>query len=119
MKKILLSSILLVSLVLMPAVVSGDWWDWLGGDWGGGSPAAAPTVDIMDVLDSIANWLFAILLIIAAIFIIIAGYFFVTAVGDPDKTKKARDFVLYALIGVLVGFVAKGLVVLVGRIVLG
>jgi hypothetical protein len=42
---------------------------------------------------------------------------FVTASGDPDKTKTARNFVLYALIGVLVGFAAKGLVMLVEKIV--
>jgi len=78
---------------------------------------AAPTLDIMDVLDRITNWLFTILLIIAAIFIIIAAYFFVTAQGDPEKTKKARDFVLYALVGVLVAFCAKGLVMLVKTMV--
>ena len=74
-------------------------------------------IDVMDVLENIANWLFAVLLVIAAIFIIVAGYFFVTAAGDPDKSKKARDFVMYALIGVLVGFIAKGLVILVETIV--
>jgi len=81
------------------------------------SPPTAPEVNVIDVLHSITNWLFGILLIVAAIAIIIAAYFFITAAGDPDKTKTARNFVLYALIGVLVGFVAKGLVVLVGRIV--
>ena len=116
MKKTLLSSILLVSLVLMPAMALADWRDW-GWGWGG-APSGAPTVDIMDTLDSITDWLFAILLIVAAISIIIAGYFFVTAAGDPDKTKRARDFVMYALVGVLVGFVAKGLVMLVGQIVM-
>jgi len=118
MKKTLLSSILLVSLMLMPVMaLAYSWGDWGWGDWGG-APSEAPTLDIMDTLDNIADWLFAILLIVAAIFIIIAGYFFVTAAGDPDKTKRARDFVMYALVGVLVGFVAKGLVMLVGQIVM-
>ena len=76
----------------------------------------APTIDIMDLLKKITDWLFAILLIVAAIWIIIAAYWFVTANGDPEKTKSARDFVLYALIGVLVGFAAKGLVYLVQQI---
>ena len=80
----------------------------------------APTVDILGedgVLAKIRDYLFTILLIVAAIFIIIAAYFFVTAAGDPEKTGKARNFVLYALIGVLVGFAAKGLVLLIGQIV--
>ncbi len=116
MRKTILSSILLAALVLTPTA-AGAFWDW--GGWGGGAPEGAPTLDILDVLDNITDWLFAILLIVAAIFIIIAGYFFVTATGDPEKTKRARDFVMYALIGVLVGFVAKGLVMLVGTIATG
>jgi hypothetical protein len=77
---------------------------------------AAPNIDFLGALNAITNWLFSILLIVAAIFIIIAGYYFVTASGDPEKTSKARNFVLWALIGVLVGFLAKGLVILVGVI---
>jgi drug/metabolite transporter (DMT)-like permease len=86
------------------------------------SPYEAPgweELDFMAVLESIANWLWAGLLVIAAIFIIIAGYFFVTAMGDPDKVATARQFVLYALIGVLVGFLAKALVLFVDTIVRG
>ncbi len=116
MRKTILSSILLVTLVLAPSVALGAIWDW---DWGGSSPNTAPTLDVLDVLDNITNWLFAILLIVAAIFIIAAGYYFVTAQGDSDKTQKARNWVMYALIGVLVGFVAKGLVMLVGTIAMG
>ena len=104
MKKVL-TSLVLVGLLAIPVI--------------GLAVEPAPTIDIMKALKLIANWLFAILLVIAGISIIIAGYFFVTASGDPDKTKRARDFVLYAFIGVLVGFLAKGLVVLVKTIVGG
>lgn len=77
----------------------------------------APTVDVMATLDRIVDWLFTILLVIAALFIIIAAYYFVTAAGDPETVKKARNFVLYALIGLVVAFLARGLVVLIGTIV--
>ena len=103
MRKITVS--LISTALLLPLAVLAD------------APDVVPTVDIMDVLDNITNWLFAVLLVIAAIFIIIAGYMFVTAMGDPDKTKTARNFVMYALIGVLVGFCAKGLVLLVRSVV--
>lgn len=73
-------------------------------------------IDFMVALENITNSLFAILLVVAAIAIIVAGYYFVTAAGDTEKTKKARDFVLYALVGVLVAFIAKGLVYLVDTI---
>jgi len=83
-------------------------------------PVDAPgwaEVDVMATLDNISNWLFAILLAVAVMAIIVAAYMFVTASGDPDKVKTARNFVLYALIGVIVALVARGLVLLMDRIV--
>ena len=71
------------------------------------------------ILDRIINYLFVILLIAAIIFIIIAGFYFVTAVGDPEKFHKAKMMLLYALIGVLVAISAKGLVILVIRMAAG
>ena len=114
MKKVLVS-LILVGILAVPTIASADWLEDLLGI-GGTAPAVAPTKDVMTVLNNLTNWLFAILLVIAAIAIIIAAYHFVTAAGDPDKTTKARNFVLYALIGVLVGFMAKGLIILVKRI---
>jgi len=77
----------------------------------------APNLDVMVALDNIVNWLFAILLVIAALFIIIAAYYFVTAAGNPEILGRARTFVLYAIIGLVVAFLAKGLVALVRTIV--
>ncbi len=69
-----------------------------------------PDVDIFKLLTNITNYLFGILLATAVIFFIIAGFNFVTAQGDPEKVKRARDFVLWAIIGLLVAFVSVGLV---------
>lgn len=112
MKKVLVS-LTLISILAVPAVVSAFVHEILLGN----QPPAAPKTDVMVILDSLTNWMFAILLVIAAIFIIVAAFNFITAAGDPEKTKTARMYVLYALIGVLVGFAARGLVALVGRIV--
>jgi len=119
MKKVV-SGLTLAILLVSPLVVSAQFEDLQGGGQPG--PNLAPAwgaVQIMPTLERITNWLFALLLVVAAIFIIIAGYLFVMAMGDPDKTKTARSFVMWALIGVLVGFVAKGLIMLVDTIVMG
>ena len=102
MKKYLLSVIIL-SLVLTPALASAQ--DILRDN------------DFIDALNSIVNWLFTVLLIVAVIFILIAAFNFITAAGDPEKVKTARQFVIYALIGVVVAFLARGLVGFVGNIV--
>ncbi len=86
--------------------------------WGGGTAASPPAnLDVMVVLDRIVDWLFTILLVIAAISIIIAAYYFVTAAGNPETVSKARNFVLYALVGVAVAVASRGLVWLVLEIV--
>lgn len=76
---------------------------------------SAPTVDVMEALDSITNWMFTILLIVAVLFIILAGFYFITAQGDPDRVSKARYMVLWSLVGVAVAILAKGLVLLIQR----
>jgi len=103
MKKIFLGTIL-ATLLIAPVTVSAQ-------------SAAAPTIDVLGVLDNLINWLFTILLIVAVIFLIIAAFNFITASGDPEKIKTARNFVLYALIGVAVAVAARGLVLLVRIII--
>ena len=83
-----------------------------------GQPAAdSPRVDVMRSLDNIINWLFGILLVVAVLFLMLAAYFFVTSQGDAEKVKTARNFVLYALIGVAVAIAARGLVYLIQVVV--
>jgi len=111
MKKVLVS-LVLTSILSIPVLALAQ-----GGQPG---PVVAPgwnTYGVINTLDSVSNYLFGFLLVAAAIAIIIAAFFFVTAAGDPDKTKTARNFVLYAVIGVMVAFLAKGLVMLVSYIV--
>ena len=102
MKKYLLSVIIL-SLVLTPALASAQ--DILGDN------------DFIDALNSIVNWLFTVLLIVAVIFILIAAFNFITAAGDPEKVKTARQFVIYALIGVVVALLARGLITFIQSVI--
>jgi phosphoglycerol transferase MdoB-like AlkP superfamily enzyme len=101
MKKVL-TGITAVSLLALPVLALAQ--------------ETAPEVDIFDALETLTNYLFTILLIVAVIFLIIAAFTFITASGDPDKVGKARNFVLYALIGVAVAVAARGLVALVQTI---
>lgn len=127
MKKSLISGLLMtivLTALVLPAIASasflGDIWNWVTGGSGAGSPnnapKIAPSTDPIAVLTNLTNWLFAILVVVAALAIMIASYYFITAAGDAEKIKTARQFVIYALVGVFVGAMAIGLVNLVGRI---
>ena len=74
-------------------------------------------IEPIETLDRVVDWAFYILLIFAGLMIVIAAFYFVTASGDAEKVSTARNFVLYALIGVLVAFLARGLVWFVAKIV--
>lgn len=73
--------------------------------------------DVVAVIDTIVNWFFAIIIGIAAIMIIYAGFLWMTSGGDEEKTGNARKTLIYALIGVVVAVVAKGLVTLIRTLV--
>jgi len=59
------------------------------------------------VLNNIIDWLFYIILIAAIFMVLVAAFTFLTAAGDPEKTTKARNYILYAIVAVIVAFLAK------------
>ena len=65
------------------------------------------------ILNKALNWIFSALIIVAAIMLIYAGFTYVTAAGDPGKVKTALNQVIYALIGVAIGVLAKGLIYMI------
>ena len=65
---------------------------------------------LFTTLDNIANLVFGLLLAVAAIFIVIAAYDFVTAAGDAEKVNTARMYVIYALMGIIVAYLARSLI---------
>ena len=75
--------------------------------------AQKDAVSIPTTLDNaigrIVNPLFLILVAISAVFIIYAAYTFVTSGGDPGKTETARTTLIYAIIGIIVAFLALAL----------
>lgn len=73
----------------------------------------APSINPVTAFETIINVVFTALLIFAALTLIIAGFDFATAGGDSEKVKKAREKVLYAVIGIVVAFLAKGIVLFI------
>lgn len=55
---------------------------------------------------SVANAVFWIVGIVAVLFIIIGGISYALSAGDPGKISKAKDTVLYAIIGLVVVLVS-------------
>lgn len=75
-----------------------------------------PGATFWSLVDKIINFIFTLAIPISAIMIIVAGYRFVTAMGDPAKITTAKQMILWTLIGLLVIISAKGIIALFGQI---
>lgn len=52
---------------------------------------------------------------VAIIFVIIAGFQFITSSGEPEAAAKARQTILYAVIGLVIALVATVIVSFIGN----
>ena len=72
--------------------------------------------DWASILNKVLDTLLVVLGFAVAIGVVISGFFFVTAKGDPAGVKTARDFLLWSLIGLGAGFLAFILINLVSSL---
>lgn len=88
------------------------------------SPETAPTVvesahELISLIERIGNWVFALLIAVAAVFLIYAGFKWVTAGGNPEEVNKARLMLINALIGVAIALLARGMVQVIRSVIGG
>ena len=67
----------------------------------------------------VVGWLFTFLVVLSIVFILIAAFKYLTASGDPEKVKSASNTLVYAVIAVLVGLLARGVPLIVGSFIGG
>ncbi len=68
-------------------------------------------------VEVILRTVFTIAGAVAVIVIIIAGISYILSAGDPQKTARAKDAILYAVIGLAVAILANVIVIFViGRL---
>jgi magnesium-transporting ATPase (P-type) len=63
-----------------------------------------------DIINKIINFIFWVGVVIFPIMAIIAGFLFLSSGGDPSKVKKAKDLLLYSIIGLFIVLLAKGII---------
>lgn len=112
MNKTLISLILLSLLVMVPA------GSLLAATEEELEEIVSTPLELLELIETFADWLFSALIILASLFIVWGGFEYVTAGGDDTKVTSARSKIKNALIGVIVAVAAKGLVAVV-RSILG
>lgn len=62
-----------------------------------------------DYMNSIFNGVYAIAGIVAVVFIIIGGVQYITASGDTGKVVKAKNTIMYSVIGLVIVILAAAI----------
>ena len=68
---------------------------------------------LLQTLYNITDWIFVILVALVTIFVVMGAFTLLTSSGNTEKTKSGREYILYAAIGLLVGFLARAVPALV------
>lgn len=90
-----------VALAAAPAVASAQW----SAGRSNAQNSGLPTDTISGIIGRTMNWLLMILGFIGIIGFVIAGILYLTAAGDEDQIGKAKNAMMYSIIGVIVALV--------------
>ena len=63
----------------------------------------------IEAMRTLTDWLFVILVVVAVVFIVLAGLQFITGGGDPVAVSAARTKLIWAAVGVGIALLARGL----------
>jgi hypothetical protein len=73
--------------------------------------------DFIDLIEVITDWIFVLLLVVAVIFVVLAGFQFITGGGDPAAVSEARTKLIWAAVGIGVALMSRGLAPAVRNII--
>ncbi len=69
---------------------------------------------VLQLLCTVFAWAFYFLIVLAVIFIIIAGFKYLTAAGDPEKVKAAGTMLIYTAVAIGVALLARAVPLIIG-----
>ena len=73
--------------------------------------------DLLAIAESLGNWIFTGFLIFATVLIVLAAFQFVKGGGDPTQVAAARKNIIFAIIGVIIALLSKGIITVIVKIV--
>lgn len=79
-------------------------------EWGSDMGSNLSKNDLMKTLNVVINVVVGVVAFIAVVMIIIGGIGFVTSQGDAAKTTKARNTILYGVVGLVISLLAFAIV---------
>lgn len=72
---------------------------------------------LLNSVNNITTWVFVLLMAISSLMIIWGAVLFTTSSGDPEKTGKARQLIIFAAVGIAVALFSRAIPYVVKMIV--
>jgi hypothetical protein len=67
------------------------------------------TCCLLDTIYTVTDWIFILVIVIAVIFVVLGAFNIMTAGGSPEKVQTGRNYIVYAVIGLIVALLAKAI----------
>jgi hypothetical protein len=78
-------------------------------DWG--------TLCLINVVARVTNWVTYISLAVVAVMVIVGALTLTTAAGDPEKVKSGKNYILFAVVGLIIAILSRAIPAVAARIV--
>ncbi len=69
--------------------------------------------DIKELVASITKWIFILALVIAPLMVLTGGFYMLTSAGDPTRSTKGKNIIIWAMIGLGVILFAKAFIAVI------
>ena len=102
-------AVLLVGVLVLPAVGDAQ----VNTDVGLGSTFGLGTTDLVGTIIRVVQWVLGLLGLIAVIMIMYGGFLWMTAGGNVDRIKKAKQTITRAVIGLIIILLAWAIVLFI------
>jgi hypothetical protein len=77
------------------------------------------SISIWEILNRAINYVFTFVVGLGIVMLLITAYYYMTSGGDSEKVKKALQSLVYVLVGIVVVFASKMIIVLACKFALG
>lgn len=72
-----------------------------------------------ELIENLIDFIFWVAVVIVPLMIIIAGFYFLTAAGNPERVNTAKRIIFWSIVGFAIVLLAKGIISMIKQIIGG
>lgn len=72
-----------------------------------------------ELIGNLIDFIFWVAVVIVPLIIIVAGFYFLTAAGNPERVSTAKRIIFWSAVGFTIVLLAKGIISVIKQIISG